>query len=216
MAENTENKQTTEENNGGRKIILYVCIAIIIAAFGVYFMFKGTCDEKLMTCGGSKELYFFIMTLAPQIGNSGIVFTLLWWFGAPVLKKMLVDRKATIEREIRESKAQKERAEAIEAEVMEKTSHLEEEKIQIAESYREAAKAERERIAEDAQKTAERLKKDAEVSFELQANVAKRAFENEVMVQAIEKARTDITNRLKTDSALRDKLIEQSIASLEI
>ena len=33
MAENTENKQATEENNGGRKVILYICIAIIIAAF---------------------------------------------------------------------------------------------------------------------------------------------------------------------------------------
>ena len=210
MAENTENKQATEENNGSRKVILYICIAIIIAAFAIYFMFKGTCD------GTNLRHDFLIMTIAPQVGNAGVVFTLLWWFGAPALKKMLVERKATIEREIRESKAQKERAEALEAEVSEKTSHLEEEKKQIAESYREAAKAERERIAEDAQKTAERLKKDAEVSFELQANVAKRAFENEVMVQAIEKARVDITNRLKTDSALRDKLIEQSIASLEI
>lgn len=209
MAENTENKQTTE-NNGGRKVILYLCIAVIIAAFAVYFIFKGSCD------GHDPAHDFLIMTIAPQVGNAGIVFTLLWWFGAPALKQMLKDRKDGIEREITESRVQKERAEATVAEVSEKTSHLSEEKAQIAESYREAAKTESERIAEDARRTAERLKKDAEVSFELQANVAKRAFENEVMVQAIEKARQDITNRLKSDSALRDRLIDQSIASLEI
>ena len=54
------------------------------------------------------------------------------------------------------------------------------------------------------------------MSFEHQANVARRAFEGEVMAKSIERAREDIAKKIANDPALRDALIERSIDSFEL
>lgn len=200
-----------EKNDAKRKVILRICIAIIVILYVVYWVFRGGCAEEPTTI---KD--YLLTQFVPQLGNSMLVFTLLWWFGAPMLKKMVSDRKDTIEREIQESTRVKEKAEEVCADVEVKMSKLSSEVEKITTGYKEVTISDCDRIAKEAEHTAENLRKDAQVSFELQAGVAQRAFENEIMNKAIEKARDEISRKLSADSALRDRLIDQSIASLEI
>ncbi|MBQ9818127.1 MAG: ATP synthase F0 subunit B [Proteobacteria bacterium] len=203
-----------QKNSPARVRALIVCIILILVAFGLHYGLKiyfGLDGKEVTTA-----LEYFVMTFAPQVGNAGIVFVLLWWFGAPMLSKMISDRKDKIEHDIQESAHTKELAEAVRADADVKMSRLPAEIKQIKKGYEEMAVQDCERIANEAQHTVENLKKDAQVAFELQAGVAKRAFEAEIMDMAIEKARIEIASKLAKDSALRDRLIEQSIASIEI
>ena len=84
MAEETDIKQEQETGKKNSRIVaLFICVAIIIAAFAIYFAFKGSCGpdkvHNLLGMTISPEKFdFLVMTIAPQVGNSGIVFTLLW------------------------------------------------------------------------------------------------------------------------------------------
>lgn len=196
-----------------RKVILVTLCVAMALAFGVHYMNEAgaICDGE---CGGTAS--YFLKTFAPQLGNSLIVFTLLWWFGAPAVSKYLEARKSRIERDIEECgriKAQaSERAEKAE----QMLSELGEEKRKMRQSYETAAAQECKRIEEDAVSQGERLKRDAKTSFELQSATARRRFEREVVDASIERARKEIEARLAQDASLRDKLIERSIASFEL
>lgn len=199
-----------EENNHRRRNIAIVCVALSICCFVAHYAMVG--GVEAMSAGQR----YFVETFLPQLGNSGLVFTLLWYFGAPALSSMVADRKKRIEHDIDESGRQKANAEQIYEEVMRKTAGLSEEKAQIRKSYEASAKAECEQIREDAQLQAQRMVADANDSFELQASLARRNFERDLMNKAIEKAREDISKRLAADVSLRDKLIDQSIATLDL
>ena len=202
-----------EEANGSkRKNIAIVCIILILACFVAHYALNG--GEWFMS--QSVKVQYIVEKFLPQCGNSGIVFLLLWWFGAPVAVKYVADRKKSIEHDIDESMKVKEKAEASYKETETKLAHLNSEKERMRRSYEESAKEESARLEEEAKQTAERLAKDAEVAFELQASLAKRQFEAEMMNQALERAREEIVRRVSSDSALRDRLIDQSIASLDI
>ena len=194
-----------------RKVILVTLCVAMALAFGVHYMNEAgaICDGE---CAGSAS--YFLKTFAPQLGNTLIVFTLLWWFGAPAVSKYLEARKSRIERDIEECgriKAQaSERAEKAE----QMLSELGDEKRKMRQSYETATAQECKRIEEDAVSQGERLKRDAETSFELQT--ARRRFEREVVDASIERARKEIEARLAQDASLRDKLIERSIASFEL
>lgn len=200
--------------------IFVTCIILCVLCFIAYYFFNteictetnaNSCTFETTAVGA-----YFLTTFLAQLGNAGLVFSLLWYFGAPALKKMIVDRRDNLEKEIRESAKLKQEAETICADAELKRERLDDEVKQMSRSYREAAENECRQIAENADLTAERLRKDALTSFELQSNVAKSAFEKELMVEAIERARVEITNKLASDPAMRNKLIEQSIASLEL
>ena len=82
--------------------------------------------------------------------------------------------------------------------------------------YAKALESERERITEETGRQAQRIEQDAEVVFELQSQVATRQFERDVMTQALDKARTEIVEKLSSDPGLRDRLIDRGIASLDL
>ena len=199
-----------EENNNRRKNIAVVCVVLSFCCFIAHYVMVGGVEAM-----GAGQRYF-VETFLPQLGNSGLVFTLLWYFGWPALASMISDRKKRIEHDIDESGRQKANAEQLYEEAMQKTANLPEEKAQIRKSYEASAKAECEQIREEAQLQAERMVADANDSFELQASLARRNFERDLMNKAIEKAREDITKRLASDVGLRDKLIDQSIAALDL
>ncbi len=218
----TENKtefvseEAAEQNarrQGRRKIIFVVCLIIAVAFFVAHYVLVGTCapGDEAFTAHD-----YLIKKLLPQLGNSCLVFSLLWFFGWPMLQKMVSDRKLEIEHDIDESTRLKAAAEASMTEVNDKLSNLNAEKNRMVARYAETTQAESERIKEEANQTAARLAHDADVAFELQANYARHAFEIEVVNKAVDKARTEIINRLASDSGLRDKLIDDSIASLEL
>ena len=199
-----------EKKSGDRKVALYICCALILACFVAHYMLKGSC------VGADAVHDYFIMTFIPQLGNAGILFVLLWWFGTPMIAKMVADRKANIERDIDESAKKKEAAQAAYELVMEKQKALPAEKKQMRQNFINSANEECARIEAETEHTANRLRKDAEVSFELQSNAAQNLFEDEVMGKAIEQARKEIMQRLASDSSLRNRLIDQSIASIEL
>ncbi|MBR4985012.1 MAG: hypothetical protein IKY83_04655 [Proteobacteria bacterium] len=201
-----------EVKSGNRGLKAKICIVLILACFVAHYVITGTG----MLEGQSETVKFFVEKFLPQCGNSGIVFLLLWWFGAPMAAKFVADRKKTIEHDIDESMKAKEAAEASYKETELKLAHLNSEKEQMRRSYEESAEEESARLEEEAKRTAERLEKDAAAAFELQAGLAKRQFEADMMGQALDRAREEIVRRVSADSALRDRLIDQSIASLKI
>ena len=230
----SENNNAEKTNN--RKKIAITCVALSILCFIVYYVLKnvachpvaelttcvdGVCNapQKWMTyefCVEGTAANYWFETFLVQVGNAGLVFTLLWYFGWPALQGMVADRKDKIERDVRESGRQRDEAEKDYNEVLKLSANLSEEKATIRRSYEASAQAESAQIVEEAKLQAERMQADANASFELQANMAKRNFEHEVVAQAIDKARDEISNRLASDPALRDKLIDQGIAALEI
>ena len=218
----TENKtevvseETAEQKaarQGRRKAIFIVCLVIAVLIFVAHYVLVGSCapGDEAFTAHD-----YVIKKLLPQLGNSCLVFSLLWYFGWPMLEKMVSDRKQQIERDIDESTRLKAAAEASMAEMSEKLGNLTAEKDRMVARYAETTQAESVRIKEEAEQTAARLAHDAEVAFELQANHTRHTFELEVVNKAVEKARTEIIHRLEHDSGLRDKLIDDSIASLEL
>lgn len=195
-----------------RKKVLVVWIILILAAFGVHYGL-----DSAQVCGeGGAVCAYFIDTFSAQLGNSLIVFLLLWWFGAPAVAKMVAERKSKIEREIDENGRVKEAASVRAAEAEKKLSQLSEERTLMSRSYEAAIKAECEQIEADSKAQAERLKRDANASYELQVSSSRRRFEREVVTESVARAREEIAKRLSENSALRDKLIDQSIASFEL
>jgi len=211
MAENSKKKI--------RKNIFLFCIALCLCCFLAHYFLMAGCkpDETGMVYAFCEDdvLRYFVESFLPQVGNSGLVFSLLWYFGWPALVEMVANRKKTIDKDIIESTAIKEAAEKSSIETAKKMSSLPADMEAIERGFEETAKEESTRIREEAKLQAERIKEDAAVSFELQANVAKRAFQAEIMSSAIDNARKEIISQLAADSSLRDKLIDQSIASLE-
>lgn len=220
MAETEKNNDVIvvdDKNATGsrRKTIFIVCIVIAVIIFGAHYVLSA-----MGYCSAGDEAFtaqdYFIKKFLPQLGNATLVFSLLWYFGWPMLETMVSDRKKEIERDIDESGRLKAAAEASMAEVDEKLSNLSAEKDRMIERYAETTRAESERIRVEAERSAERLSHDADVAFELHAHHTRHSFELEVINCAVDKARNDIINRLAQDSALRDKLIDDSIASLEL
>jgi len=205
-----EIEEKQEEKKGSRKPALLVCIVLILACFVMHYVLKSSCT------GADPVHDYFILSFLPQVGNSGILFTLLWWFGAPMVADMLRDRKKSIEKDIEESAKQKEAAEERCEAVRRKQDSLGGEMHRLEKSYQDAAAEESKRVAEDARKEAARIRRDAETAFELQSAQSLRIFEDEIRDRAIERASAEIRARLENDAALRDRLIDQSIASLEI
>ena len=200
------------ENKKNRKTIAIVCLCLSLCCFAVHYflVLRGVIE------GSSATVRYFVETFLPQLGNSGLVFTLLWYFGAPALSKMIEDRKKQIEHDIEESGKQKATAEERYQDAMTKFANISEEKAQIRRSYEASAEAESEQIRTEAELQAARMVADANASFELQANLTRRKFERDLMDKAIAQARNEIVSRLASDSGLRDKLIDQSIATLDL
>ena len=198
-----------------RKIILAALCVLIVAAFGIHYADAAGAICGGASCGGETAAYF-LGTFAPQVWNSLIVFTLIWWFGAPAAAKYLADRKARIERDIDESSRVKAEAQARADEAAQLMRKLDSEKRQMRSSYETATENACKQIEEDAAAQGERLKRDAETSFELQAATARRRFGREVADASIASAQKDIEMRLSQDAALRDRLIDRSIASFEL
>ncbi len=201
---------SSSKSGSGRVSVLVALCVVILGSFGVHYGMQGLCD------GSDPMRDYFIQSFAPQLGNSLIVFTLLWWFGWPMVQKHVAERKKTIEKEIDESCRQKEAASAAAKEAASKIADLDYEKRDMAKNYELATHQECRRIRTEAEKNAERLVVEGNVSFEHQANVARRAFEGEVMAKSIERAREDIAKKIANDPALRDALIERSIDSFEL
>ena len=207
------------DNKSKRKNIFIACIVLCVLCFIAYYFFNANiCHEGESAClfETTPVGTYFLTTFLAQLGNAGLVFSLLWYFGAPAVKKIIKDRRDNLEREIRESARLKQEAETVCNDAEQKMDRLEGEVKELTKSYSEAADIECKQIAENAVAAAERIKQDAESSFELQSNVARSAFEKELMAKAIEQARNEIAAKIAGDNNLKNKLIDQSIASLEL
>lgn len=203
----------TEKTN--RKSILITLLSVIIVVYVAYFVLRHCVEIPAEILSPSMH-EFWICTFLPQVGNAGLLFTLLWWFGWPMLEEMLASRKSRLEHDIEESRKIKEAALDASAKADVLLSELDAEKSRMRVSYEQATAEECARIKAEGQETAERMARDAESAFKLQANLTRKSFEQEVMRQSMTQAREAVISRLSQDPSLRDKLIEQSIANFEI
>lgn len=198
-----------------RKAILITLLAFIVVVYVAYFVLRH-CVEIPAEVLSPAQHEFWICTFLPQVGNAGLLFTLLWWFGWPMLDEMLVSRKSRLEHDIEESRKIKEAALDASAKADVLLSELDAEKARMRASYEQATAEECARIKAEGQETAERMARDAEVAFKLQENLTRKSFEQEVMRKSMAQARESVITRLSQDALLRDKLIDQSIANFEI
>ena len=159
---------------------------------------------------------YLFLTWLPTLGNVLIVATLLAWFGAPMVSNMLRERKSNLERAIDEASRVKSDAQIEYQDAVEKLERLDEEMRDMRASYARSIEEEKARIAEETSRQEARIAADAESVFELPSSVEQRKFEREIMLNALEKARAEIAQKVNSDAALRDRLIDQGIASLRI
>lgn len=196
-----------------------VMVLLILVTFIPWVMDKCGVDLAA-TLGLGEELSptaaYLLLTWLPTLGNVMTVATVLGWFGAPMISKMLADRKDGIEKAINDATAVKDASEADCKQAQERLSDLPGEITQLKLSYATLLKDEQAQIAAETDKEEARYESEADVVFELQSNVAAQKFQREVMTDALAKAREDIISRISNDSALRDRLIDQGIASLNL
>ncbi len=204
--------------NGKQYIWPYILLVIIVMCFVPWILDPclSETSDIVQNMHASHVTEYFMLTWLPTLGNVLIVALLLGWFGGPMIADMLKDRKQTIEHDIDEAARAKSIAEVEYADAESKLSKLDNEVKEMKASYKQALADERQNIAQETIKQQERLKNDADVIFELQSGVATRTFEREIMSQALDKARDQIVERLANDPSLRDKLIDQGIASLNL
>jgi len=201
--------------NGKQAVWPFVLIGIIVLCFIPWIMDRA--GYELMNVDMTNPVMkYLILTWLPTVGNILIVALLLVWFGAPMVSNMLVDRKAEIEKSIDEAAHVKFEAQTKYQDAEEKLDRLDEEVESLKTSYARTLEEEKERIAEETARQEARIEADANAVFELRAAVAQRAFEREVMASALEKARVEIIEKVNADASLRDRLIDQGIASLRI
>ena len=159
---------------------------------------------------------YLLFTWLPTVGNVLIVAFLIIWFGGPIITGMLKERKETIEKSIDEEAHVKLEAEHQYQEAETNLDNLDSELREMRASYARSIEEEKARIVEETARQEKRIESDAEVVFELQTAVATRAFEREVMSSALDRARDEIVKKLSSDASLRDRLIDQGIATLNV
>ena len=159
---------------------------------------------------------YLLFTWLPTVGNVLIVAFLIIWFGGPIITGMLKERKETIEKSIDEAAHVKLEAEHQYQEAETNLDNLDSELREMRASYARSIEEEKARIVEETARQEKRIESDAEVVFELQTAVATRAFEREVMSSALDRARDEIVKKLSSDASLRDRLIDQGIATLNV
>lgn len=193
----------------------FIVIAVSVLSFVPWLMNKFDKSLALTVVPEAVSDYLLFVWL-PTLGNVLIVAMLIIWFGGPAITDMLKARKETIEKSIDEAAHVKMEAEVKYREAETNMDNLGSELKDLRDSYAMALESERERITEETARQAQRIEQDAEVVFELQSQVATRQFERDVMTQALDKARTEIVEKLSSDPGLRDRLIDRGIASLDL
>ncbi len=193
----------------------FIVIAVSVLSFVPWVMNKFDKSLALTVVPEAVSDYLLFVWL-PTLGNVLIVAMLIIWFGGPAITDMLKARKETIEKSIDEAAHVKMEAEVKYREAETNMDNLGSELKELRDSYAKALESERERITEETVRQAQRIEQDAEVVFELQSQVATRQFERDVMTQALDKARTEIVEKLSLDPGLRDRLIDRGIASLDL
>ncbi|MBQ1267486.1 MAG: ATP synthase F0 subunit B [Proteobacteria bacterium] len=193
----------------------FIVIAVSVLSFVPWVMNKFDKSLALTVVPEAVSDYLLFVWL-PTLGNVLIVAMLIIWFGGPAITDMLKARKETIEKSIDEAAHVKMEAEVKYREAETNMDNLGSELKDLRDSYAMALESERERITEETARQAQRIEQDAEVVFELQSQVATRQFERDVMTQALDKARTEIVEKLSSDPGLRDRLIDRGIASLDL
>ncbi len=200
--------------NGKQAIWPFVVICIIIACFVPWVMDKVGAESIVDL--STPVMKYLMLTWLPTVGNILIVALLIGWFGAPMISEMLRNRKSEIEKSIDEAARVKFEAQSKFQDAEDKLDRLDAEVDSLKTSYARALEEEKQRIAEETARQEARIESDANAVFDLRVAVAQRTFEREVMTSALEKARVEIIEKVSADASLRDRLIDQGIATLRI
>lgn len=193
----------------------FVVLGLSVLSFVPWILNK--CDVPLaMTFVREAVSDYLLFVWLPTLGNVLVVACLILWFGAPIISDMLKERKETIEKSIDDAAHVRRDAETQYHEASEKIDHLDHELQEIRASYAKSIDDEKRRIEEETARQENRIATDAETVYALQTGVATRAFEREVMSDALNRARDEIVRKLESDPLLRDRLIDRGIATLNL
>ncbi len=193
----------------------YIVLSLSVLSFVPWILNKVGLSPML-TFVREEVSDYLLFTWLPTVGNVMIVAFLIIWFGGPIISGMLKERKETIEKSIDEAAHVKLEAEHQYQEAETNLDNLDGELRDMRASYARSIEEEKARIVEETSRQEKRIESDAEVVFELQTAVATRAFEREVMSNALDRARDEIVKKLSSDASLRDRLIDQGIATLNV
>jgi len=123
--------------------------------------------------------------LLAAIVNFSLLLALLFWKVRPMIRTNLVDRRATIAKDIEEAARLKAEAEAKHAEYKKRLAALDTELAEIRDEMARAGKAEADRIVGEAQAKAERARKETEFLIEQRVKSLRDELSTEVVLAAI-------------------------------
>ncbi len=154
----------------------------------------------LASGGGGEDGGFFsiwYIQLAGSIVNFTILVYLLIRFGGPKMTAFLENRKAIIERDMKEAARVKEEAHAAMDELRTRLDALDEERARILEEYEELGQAEHDRIIKEAQAQAARIAQEARMTAETEAQRARQKMERQVLEEALRLAEETLRKRVQ-------------------
>lgn len=139
--------------------------------------------------------------------NFLVLFGLLYYFLAKPLRKGMAERREKVSKELEEAKKVRDEAEAKFAEYEEKMAHAEAEVDKIYQNIREEAKAESERILQQAEQMAAKIKQDAERIAGTEIAKAQNQLRDEAVQMAMEIAEDILKKNITREDQAR--LVEE-------
>lgn len=150
--------------------------------------------------------------LETNLINIAIVIGILIYFGKKFLGGQLADRRSEIESAIKDAEQRKKSAASALAEQQQKLAQAKAEAKKILANAEETASRSREAILAQSQADIERMKATAARDMSSQQERVMRELRQRVAELAIERAETELPNRLNDD--LKRRLADSSIALL--
>jgi F-type H+-transporting ATPase subunit b len=144
--------------------------------------------------------------------NFGVLLFLVGKYGAPAIRKMVVDRHDEVAKQLEESTRLRDAAKAKLDEYTAKVTHLDAEIAKLVDGIRAEAEHDKKRILAEAEQRAERMKKEAEQTIAAEIGRVRLQLEREATLSAIAAAEKLLTE--KTTDADHRKLNEQFIGQL--
>ncbi|MFA5623702.1 MAG: ATP synthase F0 subunit B [Bradymonadales bacterium] len=196
----------------GKPVVWTITLAVIIVLLAAaYFVLR-----VYNFAGTDPVMGYLTSALLPQIVNTSIVILVIGGFGGSAISKYLQARKEKIEREMLEANEAKLAAEKKFEQAQARLDNFDKEEREMQASYEKIAQDEREYIIAEARKQASNFERDARTAQETQRRQQQRSFELELMHDVLLEAEQNLSQKLAKDVALRNKLIDQSIAALDL
>lgn len=181
------------------KLLRALLLAVPVLLFSVVAFASEAAHE------GASETWTTWMLFWRVINTIALIALLVYFLKAPLVN-FFSERKAQIQRDLDEAKAQREQAEKLIAEYEVKIAGMEQELQKMRAELQKTTEAEKSKIIANAEKMSAAMVESAKVTAEQEVRKAKLALKDEAVTLAVEMAETLI--REKIDEGDRKRLVE--------